>query len=50
MLAVKRKLNLKTMYVPFMAVCRFFLESIAYLPYFIKIFLFDPDENINSVN
>ena len=23
-LAVKRKLNLKTMYVPFMAVCRFF--------------------------
>ena len=28
----------------------FLLESIAYLPFFVKIFLFDPDENIYSVN
>ena len=28
----------------------FILESTAYLPYFVKIFLFNPDENIYSVN
>ena len=28
----------------------FILESTAYLSYFVKIFLFDPDENIYSVN
>ena len=28
----------------------FRLESTAYLPYFVIIFLFDPDENIYSLN
>ena len=45
----KRKLYVKTTYVQFIVVSRFFLESSAYPPYFVKISLFNSDANIYSV-
>ena len=40
---------MKTMNVPFMAVKHFFLEITAYLLNNVKMFLFNPKENIFSV-
>ena len=47
-LAIKEKLNLKTMYAPFIVVSRF-LKHYSALPYFVKIFIFNPGGNIYSV-